>query len=152
MGYTVYQDPTPNPWAGYGVRAPCEVTGCDEQIDRGMAWECETVHECKYLLNGVEVGPTEEWDEEIEREEEGCYLFFCSAHEGHRLHHDAQPKPDSLEWEARMLTDESWEQWRTENPTKVAAMERRAGLDESHLREQRTSVSNPLEDRRRNRY
>lgn len=134
MGYAVYQDPNTKRWAGYGVPAPCDMPGCEAEIDRGMAWKCETVHGYKYLLNGVEVGPDEEWDEEIEREEEGCQLFFCAVHEEHRLHQDAQPKGDSLEWEAHMLADESWEQWRTENPKEVAAMEARAAAASADTR------------------
>ncbi len=115
MGYAVYENH--GRWAGYGVPAKCDVADCNEDIDRGLGYRCDDFYEYTY----------DEDDNEHEVEREGCGLFFC----GHHLHHpdhgdDVVPKPDTLEWEAHMLTDESWEQWRDENPAKVAAMRERA--------------------------
>ena len=112
MGYGVYfRD---GRWAGYGVPATCDHPGCEASIDRGMAYIC-----------GGEPGA-----------DKGCGLFFCGDHLWIGITDDDpqmcerccdeeppfDPTPDTPEWVAHMLTDESWEQWRTENPEQVAAM------------------------------
>ncbi|MFD8949447.1 hypothetical protein ACFV0B_11390 [Streptomyces xanthophaeus] len=45
--------------AGYGVQASCEQDGCEEQIDRGLAYLC-----------GKEPGG----------DEHGCGGYFCGQH------------------------------------------------------------------------
>lgn len=45
--------------AGYGVAAVCEQDGCEEQIDRGLAYLC-----------GTEPGG----------DEHGCGGYFCAGH------------------------------------------------------------------------
>lgn len=122
MGYAVYEDMAARDrgierWAGYGVPAVCDWPDCDVEIDRGMGWRCEE-------------SVTYEWDEDLEVESEdvgeGCGLHFCGEHSGHETHgDDVIPKPDTPEWEDHMLSDESWEQWRGENPTRVEAMKLR---------------------------
>lgn len=115
MGYAVYEDRTARDrgverWAGYGVPATCDTSGCEVEINRGMGYQC--------------------WGEEAEAGRlgehtsdgcMGCGNFFC---EGHRFgdHRAVAPKPDTAEWERHMLTDESWEQWREENPARFAGM------------------------------
>lgn len=112
MGYAVYQ--IEGRWAGYGVPATCDQPGCGKAIDRGVAYCC-----------GEEPGA-----------DKGCGLYFCGDHLGlgpgdddpmlcERCAADEppfDPTPDTTEWINHMLTDESWEQWRQENPEMVAAM------------------------------
>lgn len=116
MGYGVYE--YGGRWCGYGVPAICDHEGCGAEIDRGMAYLC-----------GEEPGGGEN----------GCGLFFCSDHLFISMGDDVpqmcerccdderpfQPTADSDEWVEHMLTDESWEQWRDENPEQVAAMRAR---------------------------
>lgn len=91
-------------WIGYGVPAWCDKPGCDEKIDRGMAYIC-----------GGDFG------------EDGCGRFFCLAHGGgyrcSRCLADQSPfdtKPDHPEWVAHMETDESWAEWRAERDAALA--------------------------------
>lgn len=101
MGYAVYEDWDARDrgvtrWAGYGVPAICDMPGCDEEIDRGLGCKCER-----------------------------CGLFFCGEHlylTCPDTHNGLTPKPDTAEWERHMLTDESWQQWRDENPGLVDAL------------------------------
>lgn len=113
MGYQVY--PQGSRWAGYGVPAECDQEGCGREINRGLGYMC-----------GEGFSEPDEYGYEDTR---GCDMFFC---EDHRYEHDCGNvvgKPDSLEWEAFMLTDESWELWRAENPAKVEAMRERAATN-----------------------
>ncbi len=107
---------------GYGVPAYCDQPGCDAQIDRGLSQVCGS-----YAYGG----------------EHGCGLYFCEDHRYLRLrpvphtvqlcdrcgHMDPkvreqthEKKPDHPEWIRFKLTDESWAEWRGENPTLVEEM------------------------------
>jgi len=132
MGYQVYEDPDhPSRWAGYGVPAECDWGDCHAQIDRGLGYKCEDHGGYALMLDGQEIGydriedePTavEEW-----APEEGCGLFFCETHRFRTPEHGpVQPKPDSLEWEAHLLSDASWAPWREEHPDLGDAMRARA--------------------------
>jgi len=115
MGYAVYQDNNSfgvERWAGYGVPAVCDVEDCTRGIDRGLYYQCEEYSEFYIDAN----------EDEIEEVLEGCGLFFCVVHLNHLDHGRAVPKPDSAEWNQHILTDESWQQWRDENPEKVALL------------------------------
>lgn len=103
MGYQVYRDGSR--WAGYGVPAECDLAGCHERIDRGMAYKCWTWEPTPDGIDGEEV--------------EGCGLFFCDEHSHHPDHPGAEPKPDTAEWMKHMLTNDSWQAWRDENPAEV---------------------------------
>lgn len=108
MGWSVGWDSKHRRWRGYGVPAYCEVPGCDETIDRGLAYLCG---------DG----------------EKGCGQFFCPAHLWFNARHgdpqmcerccDEEPpfplKPEHPEWLQHILTDDSWDQWRQENPETV---------------------------------
>ena len=92
---------------GYGVPSICDHPDCNEEIDRGLGYVCG---------NGVYGG------------EDGCGLFFCSKHQVgdhqncERCAEDKEPfkpTPDTQEWINWKLTDESWQQWRDENPEEV---------------------------------
>lgn len=127
MGYAVYEDRVASNygverWAGYGVPAVCDMPDCAVEIDRGMGYRCETVTEYAYYRDNVAVSAYQDWDEEVEEEVEGCGLHFCDEHSEHHVHEQAQPKPDTDEWVRHMLTDESWEAWRDENPEKVKVL------------------------------
>lgn len=120
MGYAVYEDATARDhgvdrWAGYGVPAVCDLATCEKEIDRGMAYRCE-----EYIVYGTDP----DTDEETETEEAGCGLHFCPDHLEHGTGHDdsVKPKPDTAEWIAHQLTDDSWSDWRAENPQRVLAL------------------------------
>lgn len=105
MGWQIYEDTKGRPlrWAGYGVPAYCDHPKCSEEIDRGVSHHCGEVNR---------------------NEEDGCGLHFCEKHLNHdhlcercTKRKDAfEPKPDHPEWSRHVLTDESWKQWRDENP------------------------------------
>ncbi|MGI6878810.1 hypothetical protein [Microbacterium sp. gxy059] len=125
MGYAVYEDRAARDlgvdrWGGYGVPAICDQPECTTEIDRGLAYRCGDAGE------------------------NGCGLSFCDLHmyiggDGpqrcRRCCDEEQPflpKPDVPEWERHMLTDESWAEWRAENPERVARM--RAALESEDKR------------------
>jgi len=95
---------------GYGVPAWCDHPGCKEKIDRGLAFVC----------GGEPYGG-----------DRGCGLYFCSNHLYYRGRLkqlcsrcvNSRPpfsaKPEHPEWMNWKLTDESWQQWRNENPEAV---------------------------------
>lgn len=128
MGYQVYRDIEGHDrWAGYGVPAECDMPDCKEEIDRGLGYKCEAHGHYVLLLDG-EVIEYERFDDEPDAEEEwveaaGCGLYFCGKHEAPTsAHAGVTPKPDTAEWVQHMLTDDSWERWRTENPELIPAM------------------------------
>jgi hypothetical protein len=101
---------------GYGVPAYCDHPDCNAEIDRGISYVCGG---------------------EPDGGEHGCGLFFCGDHlyayrcvcdrcSNGKPPFDATPDhPDWMRWK---LTDESWQQWRDENPAEVANL--RAALGE----------------------
>lgn len=110
MGWQVYDCPKGWPFrhAGYGVPAYCDHPDCNEKIDRGVVRMCGMVNQA---------------------EERGCGLHFCAKHllmsakYGQlcercypRKKKPFTPKPEHPEWIEHVLADESWEQWRKENP------------------------------------
>lgn len=116
MGWAVGFDKRWDRWIGYGVPSTCDHTGCEEKIDRGLAYVC----------GGEPYGG-----------DAGCGLYFCPKH----LHFGGaagvqrcdrcsaalpphEPTPDRPEWTHHLLTDPSWAQWRSENPKKVAALQK----------------------------
>lgn len=123
MGYAVYDQGTR--WAGYGVPAECDHPDCTTAIHRGLDYRCDEWIEWKYFLEGVEVSGDGDWDNEVEIErDDGCGFFFCEQHSDHPGHSQVKVmgKPDSAEWVAHILTDESWAQWRRENPSRLNAL------------------------------
>lgn len=106
MGYSVGFDSKHGRDIGYGVPAVCEHPECNKLIDRGMAHACG---------QGFP--------------DNGCGLYFCGKHlypSQCECCTDGQvpfePKPDVKEWVKWKLTDESWQQWRNENPEEVARL------------------------------
>lgn len=107
MGYAVYERNGRD--CGYGVPSKCDQPGCEADINRGIDY-C-----CGELPGGGE---------------HGCGLYFCYKHlystkrgticvRCRRWEKPYNPKPDTPEWLQWKLEDESWGQWRDENPEEV---------------------------------
>lgn len=96
---------------GYGVPAYCDHPSCNEEINRGLSYVC----------GGDPYGG-----------DTGCGLYFCGDHRlpgslcanCSELLPPFDAKPDHQRWVDWKLNDESWEEWRQENPQKVEAMNR----------------------------
>lgn len=110
---------------GYLVPAYCDQPGCRVKIDRGVEQACGGVPDFK---------------------EHGCGLYFCSRHLHSSYTPDGMddllddsgelypqrcrrcingrdpfpPSDEHPEWMRWKLQDDSWSQWRTDNPTDVA--------------------------------
>lgn len=120
MGWSIGYDRKWRRDIGYGVPALCDHPGCGKDIDRGLAYVC----------GGEPYGG-----------DHGCGLYFCSAHlwlTPRRPQRCARcvrgrkwftPTPDTAVWLRHKLTDESWREWRDENPESVQAMEQSLAAD-----------------------
>src|SRR5690242_21412869 len=103
---------------GYGVPATCDHPGCGAEIDRGLDGACgggvteDVPNCCGLFFCGAHLQYIEADDESGERQ--GWVCERCAKDE---LPFD--PTPDTAEWVQHMLTDESWRQWRDENPERV---------------------------------
>jgi hypothetical protein len=119
MGWSIGFDDKWNRDIGYGVPAVCDHPDCDKEINRGLSYVC----------GGAPYGG-----------DEGCGLYFCHEHlfvdenrdepvvlceRCHAGQLPYLPKPDTLEWVEWKLTDESWQQWRDENPETVKELSER---------------------------
>lgn len=118
MGYSIGDEWTSKGWRarGYGVPAWCDFPGCKEEIDRGLGYKCEERFHCEEVVDD-----DGEVIDEIEVEDEGCGLYFCTKHEGcgeAHLNIDVLP-PEHPVWINHILGDPSWEKWRNENPLYV---------------------------------
>lgn len=102
---------------GYGVPSICDHADCDKRIDRGLSFVCDMIN--------------------TDGEDRGCGLHFCTDHLRYsqkygqlcfrcwpRMRDQFVRKPDLPEWSQYKLTDESWSQWREENPEEVAKIRR----------------------------
>jgi hypothetical protein len=107
MGWSIGYDSKWQRDIGYGVPGVCDDPACAEKIDRGLSYVC----------GGEPYGG-----------DEGCGLYFCSAHLYYTDGFEEEvcdrcvegkppfePKPDTQEWIDWKMTDESWAQWRKEN-------------------------------------
>lgn len=114
MGWSIGYDKKWDRDIGYGVPSVCDHPDCNKEIDRGVCFVC----------GGQPFGG-----------QAGCGLFFCEDHlyfySGkpyficERCGEDLEPfepKPDTKEWVAHKLTDDSWHEWREENTEKVREM------------------------------
>jgi hypothetical protein len=125
MGWSIGYDSTFDRFIGYGVPATCDHPECKQEIDRGLSYVCGS---------------------EPYGGEHGCGLYFCAEHlwmkggvqlcerclqnasidwdvvSDAELVEPFDPKPDIPTWIQHQLKDESWAQWREENPGKIAAM------------------------------
>ena len=113
MGWSIGFDTNWNRDIGYSVPAFCDHPKCSEEIDRGLGYVC----------GGEPYG-----------EPHGCGLYFCSKHQrgyGPQLCSRCvnrkppyKPKPDHPRWIKWKLTDESWAEWRKDNPREVKRLVR----------------------------
>lgn len=118
MSWAVGFDNRHNRFIGYGVPAYCDHPDCNEEIDRGLSYVC----------GGEPWGGNH-----------GCGLHFCENHlqfagdkrdnvqlcsrcYTHRGKEYA-PSVEHPDWINHILNDESWQEWRKENPTKVKEFE-----------------------------
>jgi len=105
MGWSIGYD---NHWMrdiGYGVPCKCDHPDCDKDIDRGLSYVCR--------------------GSEPYGGEDGCGLYFCEEHMGEKCEHqDVEPKPDVKEWVEHKLNDESWAEWRKNNPDEVSKLKK----------------------------
>lgn len=110
MGWSIGFDNNWNRDIGYGVPAYCDHPKCNAEINRGLSYVC----------GGEPYGG-----------DRGCGLYFCDEHGGGRLCPRCEarratpykhPKSDHPRWIHHKLTDESWQQWRDENPAEVERM------------------------------
>jgi len=107
MGWEIGYDEEHDRFVGYGVPAYCDHPGCNGEINRGLGAVC----------GGEPYGG-----------ENGCGLHFCAKHlyfpgmlcdrcdEGRMPFDKSDEHP---EWIKHVLTDNTWEEWRRENPIKV---------------------------------
>ncbi len=102
MGWSIGYDSNWQRDIGYGVPATCDHPECGAEIDRGLSHVC----------GGNPYG-----------EPDGCGLFFCGDHlfpilcdECTHGREAFEPTPDIRMWIQHKLTDDSWAEWRTENP------------------------------------
>ena len=119
MGWSIGFNSTWSRDIGYGVPSICDFPKCNEVIDRGLSYVCGS----------------EPYGGEF-----GCGLYFCEEHVTYRKPHDSDrlvqlcprcyryrpaynAKPDTKEWIEWKLKDESWNQWRKENPEEVKKLE-----------------------------
>lgn len=116
MGWSLGYDSRWHRDIGYGVPAFCDHPGCDQEIDRGLAFVC---------------------GDEPYGGDHGCGLYFCGEHRRgskeikgderayglcERCEEDEPPfdaKPEHPRWIKHLLTHASWETWRSDNPGKV---------------------------------
>jgi len=102
MSWAVGYDREHERWRGYGVPAYCDVAGCGAEIDRGFGWLCDCI-ECMDI-------------DELERS-----IFVCGKHTHADVDEDQLPD-EHPDWVRHILTDDSWERWRAENPERVATL------------------------------
>lgn len=122
MSWAIGFDDTWNRDIGYGVPANCDHPNCNAKIDRGLSYVC----------GGEPYGG-----------DDGCGLYFCGKHLFYEsgiqyqrrqkvfqlcercFNNDEEPfkaTPDHPQWIEWKLTDESWQQWRDENPEWVSSL------------------------------
>lgn len=116
MSWAVGDDRYHGRFRGYGVPAYCDAKGCRAKIDRGFGYVCEGT-DC--------ARPGEDGEDGVD-----CFdldpleksLFVCGQHTCRDVDESDLP-PEHPEWVEHLLTDESWERWRLENPDRAKAME-----------------------------
>lgn len=119
MGWSIGYDQDHDRFIGYGVPAYCDHPDCDAEINRGFSYVCGS---------------------DLRGGEHGCGLFFCQEHRHMTEDNDPRgdielcerclseqdeftPSAEHPEWANWMLQDDSWQDWRDENPEKVCDLE-----------------------------
>src|SRR4051812_14066551 len=101
MGWAVGWDTEHNRWRGYGVPAYCDAKGCMVEIDRGLGYVCA----CETCSSD---------DDQLDLATFVCGLHTCADVDGER--------PEHPDWIAHVTSDESWSQWREDNPEALARL------------------------------
>lgn len=128
MGYQIYK--VGKRWGGYGVPAYCEYPSCKKVIDRGMSYACggEPFSELgcdRYFCDKHLFMVCWKCDgsDETCNHEEDC---DCTCVQNCKRCAEGKPpfpyKPEHPKWVNHLLTDESWEEWRKENPEDLKAL------------------------------
>lgn len=131
MGYQVYK--VGRRWGGYGVPAYCEYPSCKKVIDRGMSYACggEPFSEygcdryfCEKHRTYVGFKDNGElYPDYICDHEDDCECTFKEVCERCATGEASFPyKPEHPKWVKHILKDENWEEWRKNNPEKVAEL------------------------------
>lgn len=109
MGYSIGQSKFEGKYRfiGYSVEAYCDQEGCNNEINRGMDYQCGDCqgyfcYDCLSEHGKVDLDLDDDWKSEFGDASSGC------SHTGvWKDHH-----PDFIR---HLLTDESWASWRLEN-------------------------------------
>jgi len=118
MGWSIGFDRNWNRDIGYGVPAYCDAPKCNAGIDRGLAYVCG--HEEPYGGDsgcGLYFCDKHLFWHKFRNGDEGLYCKRCSTYKP-----PYKPKPEHPEWAAWKLKDESWKDWRLENPEEVTKL------------------------------
>lgn len=136
MGYQVYR--IRKNWdggyrfCGYGVPSYCEHPDCNEEIDRGMAFACGGAPDAEGSCNryfcekhrqgcfyidpeGMHADDVKEGDDEDDYEFFTGFCERCATDKDTPFPH----KDEHPVWLNHVLSDESWEEWREEEPEMV---------------------------------
>ncbi len=117
MGWAVGWDPVHRRHRGYGVPAYCDAfaKGCRQEIDRGLGYVAQPEPP-----DGLTDEEHDEFSAERFDDTADGVFFVCSEHGHEDVNPDDLP-PEHPTWLNHVLTDGTWERWRTENPELVVA-------------------------------
>lgn len=139
MGYAVYFSSKNNRWQGYGVTAYCDHPDCKETIDRGMGYVCcgnqEHSNSCggfycakhESLCQLITEDEFEDFeDDEVQEQLEHYGLAEMPLFDEDGYFYHCQHKPieakEHPDWIKHVENDESWEEWRNNNPKALSLM------------------------------
>ena len=117
MGWAVGWDAKTNRWRGYGVPAYCEDPGCTEEINRGLSYACGGLGGCGRFFCEDHLYYDCPEDRDCGKDHSGDNEAVCK-----RCLDGLYPyplKPEHPKWVEHILTDDSWAQWRSEEPETV---------------------------------
>ena len=146
MGYSCYYSVKNDRHQGYGVSAYCDHPGCYAQIDRGMGHACCDEPDSEVGCGGMYcsdhkhmsmmVGDLGDLSEKELRElglDGPEYPVVIdsdgeieNSHEYVKCFHEPIESKEHPDWAKHVATDESWENWRTENSEKFAVLQKNA--------------------------
>lgn len=121
MSWAVGEDLARKRHIGYGVPAICDHPGCDEQIDRGLEHRCGDLHEehgCALYFCGYHLYYVFDDEGDDHPDYTGSYCERCCdlTRDDVPYAEPYEPTPDTVEWASHVLNDESWAQFREEEP------------------------------------
>ena len=146
MGYQVYKIRDGiwgSRWGGYGVPAVCEQPYCNEEIDRGVSFACggepfADEFSCdRYFCETHLIFTCFNDSGEVDEENGEVSKLVCERCNKGEEEFDA--KPETREWIDHLFTDESWEEWRKENPEEVKKIKERIKYEKSNKHRKKTN-------------